>query len=164
MHRFLVLLFALVASNVVAAPASTASVEKLFVLMKTESLVNGMQGNMEQMMRQGMKQAVQGKELSAEQQRVLDAVPAKFTALMREELDWAKLKPQYMQIYLDTFDQSEIDGLLAFYASPAGQAFVDKMPIVIQRSIALSQSMMQSLMPKMMATIREATAEAQGQK
>lgn len=58
----------------------------------------------------------------------------------------------------------EIDGLIAFYASPAGQAFINKMPVVLQKSMAISQSLMQSLMPKMSAAMKEAMTEAKIQK
>jgi hypothetical protein len=45
--------------------------------------------------------------------------------------------------------------------SPAGKAFVAKMPIVMQKSLALSQSLMQTLIPKMNAAMNEAMQEAQ---
>ena len=65
-----------------------------------------------------------------------------------------------MQLYRDTFEQEEVDGLLVFYASPAGQAYVNKMPVVMQKSMALSQSLMQSIIPKMTAAMQDAIAEA----
>ena len=70
------------------------------------------------------------------------------------------MKPLYVQLYRDTFEQEEVDGLLAFYASPTGQAFVNKMPMVMQKSMALSQSLMQSIIPKMTAAMKDAMAEA----
>ncbi|RQO57254.1 hypothetical protein DBR47_15600 [Paucibacter sp. KBW04] len=154
----LAILFAALNAN--AAPASQESIEKLLVATKSESLLDSMYGGIEQSMRQTMRQAVIGKQLSSEQQRVLDAVPPKFVAIVREDMNWQKMKPLYVQLYQETFDQEEIDGLLAFYASPTGQAFVNKMPVVMQKSVALSQSLMQSFLPKMMAAIKEAMAEA----
>ena len=146
--------------NAGATPASQESVEALLAATKTESMMDSMYSGMEQMMRQGMHQAIQGKTLSPEQQRIVDAVPSKFFAVVREELGWEKMKPQYVQLYRETFEQDEVDGLLAFYASPAGQAFVNKMPLIMQKSLALSQSLMQSLVPKMTAAMKDAMAEA----
>ena len=111
-------------------------------------------------MRQGMKDSLQGKPVSAEQQRVLDTVPQKFMAVMREEFNWSKMKPMYIQLYSETFEQDEIDGLLAFYKSPVGQAFVTKMPVVMNKSMVIAQSQMQSLIPKMKEAIDSAMAEA----
>jgi len=82
------------------------------------------------------------------------------TAAMREELNWEKLKPMHVQLYRDTFEQEEIDGLLAFYRSPVGQAFVNKMPLVMQKAMAMGQSQMQAVIPKMKTAIESAIAEA----
>jgi hypothetical protein len=107
-----------------------------------------------------MQQAAQGKTLTAEQQRIFDAVPARFVAVMRAEFGWAKMKPMYVQLYRDTFEQEEIDGLIAFYRSPVGQAFTSKMPLIMQKSMALTQAQMQTFIPKMKAAMEGAIAEA----
>jgi uncharacterized protein len=61
-------------------------------------------------------------------------------AMLREEMTWDKLRPVYVQIYQESFTQEEIDGLIAFYESPAGFAFVEKMPFVMQKSMSIMQS------------------------
>lgn len=160
MRKLLAFAALLIACSAYAAPPSQESVEQLLAAMRTESMMETMYGSVEQVMRQNMKQAMQGKPVSEQQQRFLDAVPAKFAAVMREELDWAKLKPMYIQVYRETFEQDEIDGLVAFYTSPAGQAFVNKMPVVVQRTMVLMQTTMQTLAPRMSAAIKEALAEA----
>ncbi len=43
----------------------------------------------------------------------------------------------------------EIAALLEFYKSPAGQAFVDKMPIVLTKSMTLAQQVMTKSAPDM---------------
>ena len=78
---------------------------------------------------------------------------------MREEMTWDKLRPLYVQIYQESFTQEEIDGLIAFYESPAGVAFVEKMPFVMQKSMSIMQSRMAPMMEKMKAAIKEAIAE-----
>jgi hypothetical protein len=79
---------------------------------------------------------------------------------MKQELSWQKLKPLYVQIYRESFEQEEVDGLVAFYASPAGKAMLDKMPTVMQKSMAITQPLMQSLIPKMKSAMEEAMSEA----
>lgn len=142
-----------------AAPASAQSIEELLQLTKAAAMVDSMSASTEQIMREQMRQATQGKPTNAEQQRVQEAMLAKVLPLIREELNWAKLKPSYVQLYQETFEQAEIDGLIAFYRSPTGQAFISKMPVVMQKSMALAQVQMQTLMPKMQAAIEEASAE-----
>ena len=159
-NRLLVAALAFVSANAWADPASQESVETLLAVTRTESMMESMYSGVEQMMRQGMQQSVQGKTLTAEQQLLIDAVPGKFIAVMREEFNWTKMQPLYVALYRDTFDQQEIDGLIAFYRSPAGQAFVNKMPVVMQKSLALAQSQLQSLAPKMKAAMDQAMADA----
>jgi len=149
-----------IAVDASAAPPSQESVEALLAVTKTQTMMDSVYGNVEQMMRQGVQQAAHGETLSAEQQRVLDAVPARFVAVLREEFNWEKMKPMYVQIYRDSFDQEEIDGLVAFYRSPAGQALVNKMPGVMQKSMAMAQSQMQALIPRMKAAIDSAITDA----
>ncbi|TMH03840.1 MAG: DUF2059 domain-containing protein [Betaproteobacteria bacterium] len=107
-----------------------------------------------------MARAVAGKSLSAEQQRYLEATPQRFVTIMREELSWENLKPMYIEIYRDSFTQEEIDGLIAFYQSPVGMAFVNKMPIVMQKSMTSMQARMQPIMEKMKAATRQALEDA----
>lgn len=151
---------ALLASfTVQAAPASQESIESLLTVTKTEALIDSISVAMDQMMRQGINEALQGKSLNEDQQRVVNIAIARYVALMKEEISWQKVKPLYVQLYRETFVQSEVDGMLAFYATPAGKAVIEKMPIVMQKSMALSQSMFQSIMPKMKTALEDVLKE-----
>ena len=143
-----------------AAQPTSESIDTLLTLTKTEALLDSMYGNVEQVMRQAMAQAVAGKSLSDEQRRYLEATPKRFITFMREELSWDSLKPMYIEIYRDSFTQEEIDGLIAFYQSPVGMAFVNKMPMVMQKSMTSMQARMQPMMEKMRAAMRQALEDA----
>jgi hypothetical protein len=143
-----------------AAEPSEASIEALLVATKAEAMMETIYGNLEQSMRQGMQIAATGRTLSDEQQRILQVAPREFATVMRQEFTWAKLRPVYVSVYKETFDQDEIDGLLAFYRSRIGQAFVDKMPQVMLRSTAGVQGLMAPLGEKMRAAMERALAEA----
>jgi uncharacterized protein len=52
------------------------------------------------------------------------------------------------KVYTDTYTEEEIDGILAFYKSPAGKAFIQKMPEVMQRSMPVMMQMMSDLQPQ----------------
>ena len=143
-----------------AAQPTSESIDTLLTLTRTDALIDSVYGNVEQTMRQAMAQAVAGKNLSEEQQRYLQAAPARFVAIMKEELSWESLKPMYIEIYRDSFTQEEIDGLIAFYQSPVGMAFVNKMPIVMQKSMTSMQARMQPMMEKMQAATRQALEDA----
>ena len=143
-----------------AAPPSDASIATLLSVTQSDKMLETMYANMEQMIRQGMQQATAGKVLTDEQKRVMDLAPARLAKVMREEITWASMEPMIVKVYRETFDQTEIDGLIAFYQSPVGQSFVTKMPQVMQRSMEASQAQLQAFMPKLQAAMRDVMKEA----
>ncbi len=148
------------AHPVLAAEPTTETVEKLLVVTKSQVLVEQMYGYFEGAMRAGMQQALGGQRLTDKQQAVLDRAPAEFAAVLRQELSWDKIRPIQVGIYRETFTQDEINGLIAFYESPVGKAFVDKMPAVMQRSNQLMQVLAAPMAEKMRAAMERAVAEA----
>jgi hypothetical protein len=60
-----------------------------------------------------------------------------------------RAKPALAKVYTDTYTEEEIDGILAFYKSPAGKAFLQKMPEVMQRSMPVMMQMIGDLQPEM---------------
>jgi hypothetical protein len=147
-----------------AAPPTEDSIKTLLTEAKVEQLIGNMLAGVTESVRQGMYASLQGQTLSDEQKRTLDAVPAKFGQAMRKEMSWATLRPMYVQIYRDTFTQKEIDGLIAFYKSPTGVAFVDKMPAVMQKSQALMQTRIGPMAEGVRAAMQEAVAAVKAAK
>lgn len=143
-----------------AAPPSDASIATLLSITQSDKMVEAMYANMEQMLRQSMQQATTGKTLTDEQKRVLELAPARLAKVMREEITWASMEPMIVKVYRESFDQAEVDGLIAFYQSPVGQSFVAKMPQVMHRSMEASQGQLQAFMPKLQAAMRDVMKEA----
>jgi len=143
-----------------AAPPSEESIVDLLVTMKTERTMDAMFASLDEVMKQTMAAAGQEQKLSAQQQRVLDAAMPRIARVIREEMSWPKMRPLYVQIYRESFTQDDVDGLIAFYKSPAGAAYIDKMPLVMQKSMSLMQTQMGPMMKKMQAAIAQAVDEA----
>jgi len=143
-----------------AVPPSTESIDALLAATKAERNVDTMLANLEPVMRQSMATATKGQPLSPGQMRALDAVRAQIVQAVREEMAWDKMHPIYVQIYQETFTQEEIDGLIAFYRSPAGVAFVEKMPVIMQKSMSIMQSRMAPMMERMRAAAKQAVDES----
>ena len=141
-----------------AAPASTTSIERFLALTEAEKNLEAAQRYSEQMMQEAMREQNQRRMLSpAVQNKMRDAME-KSAQAMREEMSWAKMKPLMVRIYADSFTQEELDGLIAFYESPAGKAFTRKMPVVMEKSMQLMQERVGPLMERMEAKMREAMA------
>jgi uncharacterized protein len=161
MRRFSFLFFAVFLSTAVhAATPSDASIDDLLVSMKTEQTLQAIYPTIDKIMRQSVATATKGQTLSAKQQQVLDTLATKAVQVMRQEMSWETMRPLYIEVYRDSFTQEEVDGLTAFYKSPAGAAYVEKMPMVMQKSMALMQARMGPMMARMQTALQQALVEA----
>jgi uncharacterized protein len=72
----------------------------------------------------------------------------KMFALIGEETSWRKMKPVFVKVYNDTYTEQEIEGILAFYQSPAGKAMVAKQPTLTSKMMTGMQAQMGDIMTK----------------
>ena len=135
---------------------SEESVKTLLEVSEVRKTVDSMMSNMDSMMKSSIQNSLQGKTLTADQQRICDAAVAKMEAQVRQDLAWESLEPIYIRIYRDSLTQSDVDGITAFYKSPAGQATIKKMPLLMQNTM----KEVQARMPALMESIRKITQEA----
>jgi hypothetical protein len=143
-----------------AATASDSSIEELLAITKAEQAVDATFALVERQMQQGIQQSVSGKVLSEEQHRKLDEGVSRFIQTVRGEFTWQTVKPMYIQAYRETFEQAEVDGIIAFYRSAAGQAYATKLPILSQKMNAATQAHLQQLIPKIREGLRTVLSEA----
>ena len=87
--------------------------------------------------------------------KAMDEMRQKMLNLVADRMSWEKAKPAFRSIYSETFTESDIDGILAFYKSPAGQVMLDKMPQLIQKSMAVGQQLMGDVMPEIQRMVEE---------
>jgi len=79
----------------------------------------------------------------------------KTEALVRKMLSWEAIKPRFVNLYAATYTEPELDGILSFYKSAAGQAMLNKMPQLMQGSMDLTQEAMAGVMPELMKIVEE---------
>jgi hypothetical protein len=142
-----------------AVPPSDVSLRELLQLTQSQKMVDGILAQTDAMMQQSMQQLSGGQALNDAQRKVLDDTRAKLVAEMRRSMNWEQLEPKLITIYQKSFTQEEVDGLLAFYRSPTGQALIAKMPVVMQHSMELMQEQTAQMMPRM-REIQSETAQA----
>ncbi len=163
MKRFLTaanIVFFAVAAPCYAAVPTPESIDTLLQVTNMQAMLDSMYTNMEQTMRQVTQQMSAGQALSDEQKRVIESAPREFVEVMHQDLSWDKLKPIYVNIYRESFTQEEIDGLVAFYRSPAGDALVKKMPVVMQKSMLAMQGLLAPMIERMKAAMQDKIANA----
>jgi len=141
--------FLLAAGGANAAPASEASIRQLLEVSQARALVDSMRGQFDGMMTKAVQQSLKGKTPTPRQQQAINAMKEQVIALVSAQVTWPKLEPMYVRLYQETFTEDEVQGMVAFYRSPAGQAMVQKMPLLMQKSIAEMQRIMLAMMPKM---------------
>ncbi len=141
------------------APASDASIREMLELTNARQIIESMKGQMNTVMSTAMQNAMRGQTLTPEKQAILDRTTAKMSAAAADMLNWDTLLPIYMRTYRDSFTQDEIDGVIKFYKSAAGQAYVKKLPLVMQNVMQEMQGFMKPLQEKMVAIQRESMQE-----
>jgi uncharacterized protein len=148
---FHAILFAMLLAPVFAsaAPASEAAIRQLLTVTKSRELVDGMHTQFNTMMSEAIRQSLQGKTPTPRQQQAIKNATDKMVALLRDELAWEKMIPIYLRLYRESFTEEEIKGMLTFYRTPAGQAVVRKMPLLVERSLIEMQQMIAVTIPRM---------------
>lgn len=135
---------------------SDASLKELMQLVNASDLLKGMDQQMDVIYGNMVQQMTKGQAVTAQQQKALDDFHGKMKDILHRQLSWDKLEPQVMQVYRDTLSQDEVDGIIVFYKTPAGQAVIKKMPLIMQATM----TMMQKNIPSMMAEVQEAAKES----
>jgi hypothetical protein len=153
------LFFALSAAHADDA-SKTAKVEELFKVAHIDRLSTQVMQQTFDQINSGMMQQMMGLKLTPEQQKRVDEFSAKVQTLIADGLGWKSLEPDYAKLYEATYTEEEIDGILAFYKSPSGQAMVEKSPLLVKRSSEIAQERMQAIMPQLQQLMKEYMTQA----
>jgi hypothetical protein len=146
-------------------PAPTDdSIRQLLQLTDVRSLIASMRQQMKSVYSSMVKKMLEGQTIPQEKQQLIDASLAKIDEAEGEMLSWERLEPLYIKVYQQTFTQVEVDGMIAFYASPAGQAVVHKMPLAVQNTMsAMQQQVASDLIPKLQQITQDLAKQLKGQ-
>lgn len=85
------------------------------------------------------------------------AIEQKISQILSEEMSWDKLRPQFVKLYADKFTEEELDGILAFYKSPLGQAWNAKSSELTTEAVKVSGQAMQDAQAQIRKVIEQAT-------
>jgi hypothetical protein len=142
-------------STAPAAAASTAipadqqptkeQLTKLFELMRIKQQISSMTKMMPAMMRQQMQAHVKEMQknhpelaaMTEEQQQASMNVESKFMEKVVDLYTSDEMIADMEGIYQKHLTRSDVDGIIAFYSSPAGQHMVDMAPVIMQEYVPL---------------------------
>ena len=157
MKKILLICLLSIANFSVFAAETTkkAEIEELLTLMNSSAMVNSIYNQMGKMM-QGMGQQL---KVKPEEKAIFDKFTTKMFTIMKEEMNWQKMKAPTIEIYAKHFSEQEIKDMVAFYKTESGQSMVKKLPAVMTDSMMMGQNMMKSFFPKMQKMSQELKAE-----
>ncbi len=135
-------------SSPASNPASDESIRQLLEVAQARKLVDSVMKQMDTLMLQTIQEATRGQQIPPKVQKQIDKSQAEVVGLLKDVLDWKKLEPMYIRVYQKTFSQQEVDGMIAFYKTPSGQAVIGKMPTVMQNTMEEMQAMMGPVLQK----------------
>jgi hypothetical protein len=142
-------------------PASPEKIRELLEITEARNVVGQMTGQIRQLMDQSVSTALQGHQLTADQQKVLDEMTDDIIDVMEEELDWDILEPLYIRIYQNALTEGEVQGMIEIYKTPAGQAMIKKLPLIMQETMLNMQQRMGPMMEKLQAIQQRSLAKMQ---
>jgi len=157
--RYVMILSLLAAVSILpvqAAPPSESSVEEMLKCLQVDKLLTQALGQMTDGMNKAMEQKLQAtvgsRDLTSTQKAAIDKFRKKFAQTIQDDMSPGKVRAIYLQCYKETFTQDEVDGIIAFYKSPAGTAISEKYPQVMQKA----QTMMQARIAPMSSKVQVA--------
>jgi uncharacterized protein len=141
------------------APPSDASLQELSTLSRREEVYNSVKAQMDAMINSSVKEASDSQASTPERQAVLDRMHAKMVAACDEVFNAQAMQMIMVRVYQATYTQDEVDGLIAFYKTPAGQALIKKAPLLMQNTMDEMRAAMRPLTQRIAQIKREGEQE-----
>lgn len=157
-----------------AAPRATQTADqqptaeqlaKLFEVMRLQAQMQSMRQIVPSMVQQQIKSAMQeteanlpaGTKLTPEQREGMEKVMSKYVGKAMDLYPADEMQTDMTAIYQRHLSRDDVDGLIAFYSSAAGQHLLDAQPVIAQEYMPLvmskvterSQAMMKEMMKEM---------------
>jgi hypothetical protein len=134
--------------------------QEMITLLHLDRLVQQLTDGMMKQVSAMSKQQFAGHDISAAQQAQLDDFQKQVFALIDTQLGWKAMEPTYVDIYAKTLTDDELDGIIAFYKSPAGTAMIEKLPRLTTQAQQIVQQKMVTLQPQIMQLVQDFASHA----
>lgn len=139
-------LMAAIVAPALAREPTDEEIERLLTASRAQSMLAGIQPQVEAMQREQFAQLTQGKTLTSEQQAEIQQIQLKTSNIVRQSLAWESMRPVYLDVYRRTFDDDDVKSMTKFYESRAGQHLLDRTPVMMQTlMVAIQQKMIPQL-------------------
>ena len=131
-----------------------AKAEQMLSVTKSDTQMQTQLAALEARIQELAKQQSGVAPLNTAQTKLTDDYQKQIHDITLDEVGFEKVRPLIVQYYVDSFSEAELDGILAFYKTPAGQALINKTPDLAMKSTMLVQNRIKELQPKL-ATVTQ---------
>lgn len=163
--QILVMALIMVFSFTVTAYADEASklklVDEMFAILKLDSQLNIMFTQMKEMQKRRLLEKFKGNK---EFQFETDKMMTEMLDLLEKELAQGPFLNNCKKLYAEVFTEKELEGIIQFYKSEAGQAVINKMPEMLQKVLGMAEQVAKDLQPKIEKIIQEYRDREKGDK
>ena len=152
--------------------ATKEQLTKLFEVMRLREQMKSMRQIVPSMVQQQIKSAMnqteaelpQGTKLSPEQREKMQEVMQKYVGKAMDLYPTDEMLTDMSTIYQRHLSKDDVDGMIAFYSSPAGQHLLDMQPVIAQEYMPMIMSKVaqrsQSLTKEMMVEMAQIVPNA----
>jgi hypothetical protein len=155
MKRWIAMLIVVMGLATVGARADEASkqakVKELFAVMHMDHSLDRMRSAMQQQVQATAKNAPGTEQMTPDKKKMQQEFVDNSMKVVDANFSWAVVEPAYVKLYADTYTEADLDGILAFYKSPAGQALLTKSPELSAGVMQIVHGHMGDFEPKMQA-------------
>ncbi|OEG74124.1 hypothetical protein BEL05_00560 [Shewanella colwelliana] len=80
--------------------------------------------------------------------------------LAQQQLSWQQLKPQFIQLYTDTYTESELKDIAQFYRTETGKKYLKNMPSTLRQTSVIVHKYMQTIQQEFTTIVNELAEQA----
>lgn len=136
-----------------------AKAEQMLAVTKSDTQMQTQLSALEARINELAKQQSGVAPLNPEQTKLTTEYQQQIQSITKDEVGFDTLRPLIVQYYVDSFTEPELDGILAFYKTPAGQALLAKTPDLAMKSTTLVQNRIKEMQPKLATITQDYTAK-----
>ncbi len=125
-----------------------AKVQEMFDLMHMDRMMNQI---MDTMMKQmtAVSDQMMGNSVTPEVKAKVAAFQSQVVKVVEDQVGWKAMEPTLLNLYAQNYTDDELDGIIAFYKSPAGRSMLEKMPQLSAQSMQLTQQKLILIQPQL---------------
>jgi hypothetical protein len=127
--------------------AKQAKVHELLMTMHMDHTVDSMMHSIAKQ----LFEVPDANRMTPAQQKLTQDFQDRALTIVSDRVGWKAVEPDYVKLYMNTYSEQEINGILAFYKSPVGQAMLTKAPQLSAGVVQIVHTRMGDYQTKMQA-------------